>query len=185
MKASARLRGSLRLSIDASPYHLQLQPFNAPDSASPRSAGVSTTSSNTPVGSQGYRICYALCLHDYLSDDPTHLCFSRNEILEIIAQEQTGWWAAVRPGEDKVGWISRWAQASAITPSREVLTLHRSAFVEPLIDSVAERLIRVPVSSRSYEYEIIFAPTPDAARSLEAYDLASPAFTKRNSWLKV
>ncbi|KAF9654172.1 ras GEF [Thelephora ganbajun] len=168
MKGNARLRSSLRLSINASPYHLQVQPFNAPDSASPHSPSFFAGSSKTSPGSQGYRICYALCLHDYFSDDPTHLSFNRNEILEIIAQEETGWWAAMRPGEDKVGWIS-------------------SAFVEPLVDSVAERLLGVPVSSRSYEYEIIFAPTLASARSLEAYDLASPAsqlsFTKRDSWL--
>jgi hypothetical protein len=71
----------------------------------------------------------------------------------------------------------------------EILTLHSSAFVEPLADSVAERLLCVPTSSRSYEFEIIFTPTPTSARSLEAYDLASPAlqssFTKRKSWLQV
>lgn len=110
MKGNARLRSSLRLSIDASPYHLQVQPFNAPDSASPHSAGFSASSSKSSAGSRGYRICYALCLHDYLSDDPTHLPFTRNEILEIVAQENTGWWAAMRPGEDTVGWISRLAQ---------------------------------------------------------------------------
>lgn len=107
MKGNARLRSSLRLSIEASPYHLQVQPFNAPDSASPLSSGASESSSKTSGGSQDYRICYALCLHDYFSDDPTHLCFNRNEILEIIAQEETGWWAAMRPDGDKVGWISR------------------------------------------------------------------------------
>lgn len=107
MKGNARLRGSLRLSIDASPYRLQVQPFNAPDSGSPHSPGFSAGSSKTSPGSQGYRICYALCLYDYLSDDPTHLSFDRNEILEIIAQEETGWWAAMRPGDDKLGWISR------------------------------------------------------------------------------
>ena len=105
MKGNARLRSSLRLSINASPYPLQVQPFNAPDSASPHSPKISAGSSKTSAGA--YRICYALCLHDYLSDDPTHLSFDRNEILEIIAQEETGWWAAMRPGEDKVGWISR------------------------------------------------------------------------------
>lgn len=107
MKGNARLRGSLRLSIEASPYHLQVQPFNAPDSASPRSSRFSAGTSKSSAGSQGYIICHALCLHDYLSDDPTHLSFDRNEVLEIIAQEETGWWAAMRPGEDKVGWISR------------------------------------------------------------------------------
>ena len=110
MKGNARLRSSLRLSINASPYHVQVQPFNAPDSPSPQSCGFSAGSSKTSAGSQGYRVCYALCLHDYFSDDPTHLSFSRNEVLEIIAQEDTGWWAAMRPGEDKVGWISRSVQ---------------------------------------------------------------------------
>ena len=67
-----------------------------------------------------------------------------------------------------------------------ILIPQRSAFVEPLTDSVAERLLSVPISSRSYEYEIIFAPTPASSRCLQAYDLASPAtppsFTKRDSW---
>jgi len=107
MKGNARLRRSLRLSIEASPYHLQVQPFNAPDSASPYGPEFSIGSSKASAGSQGYRICYALCLHDYLSDDPTHLPFNRNEILEIIAQEESGWWAAMRLDEDKAGWISR------------------------------------------------------------------------------
>ena len=107
MRGNARLRSSLRLSIDASPYHLQVQPFNAPDSASPNSSGFSASSSKSSAGSQGYLICYALCLHDYISEDPTHLSFDRNEILEIVAQEDSGWWGAMRPGEDRVGWISR------------------------------------------------------------------------------
>ena len=190
MKGSARLRSSLRLSIDASPYHLEVQPFNAPDSPLPHSAGISASSSNTSAGSRGYRVCYALCLHDYFSDDPTHLSFDRNEILEIIAQEETGWWAAMRPDEDRVGWISRCVQLCVKTFIRDILTLQPSAFVEPLIDSVAERLLRTPASSRSYEYEIIFAPTPESVRSLEAYDLASPTSrvsftTKRDSWFAV
>ena len=107
MKGNARSRSSLRLSIDASPYHLQVQPVNAPDSASPSGSGLFTGPSKTSPGSQSHRICHVLCLHDYSSDDPTHLPFNRNEILEIVAQEETGWWAAMRPGGDKVGWISR------------------------------------------------------------------------------
>ena len=183
MKGNARLRGSLRLSINASPYHLPVQPFNAPDSASPRSPGFSTGSSKTSAGSDGYRICYALCLYDYLSDDPTHLPFDRNEILEIIVQEDTGWWAAMRPGEDGVGWISRSVQLYIRALFHQILILQYSAFVEPLADPVAERLLCVPASSRPYEYEIIFAPSPASVRSLEAYDLASqPPFTKRDSW---
>ena len=71
--------------------------------------------------------------------------------------------------------------------SYKTLTVRSSAFVEPLADSVGERLLCVPASSRSYEYEIIFAPTPTSARSLEAYDLASPApqlsSSNRDSWL--
>lgn len=72
--------------------------------------------------------------------------------------------------------------------SHGVLTVHPSAFVEPLADAAAERLLDVPMSSRLFEYEIIFAPTPASARSLEAYDLASPmpylSFSKRDSWLE-
>ena len=74
-------------------------------------------------------------------------------------------------------------------PQCEVLTDQPSAFVEPLADLVAERLLCVPASSRPFEYEIMFAPTPESARSLEAYDLASPvphlSFAKRDSWLAV
>lgn len=156
MKSNARLRSSLRLSIDASPYHIQAQPFNAPDSASPHSSGFSAGSSKTSAGSQGHMICYALCLHDYLSDDPTHLPFNRNEILEIIAQEDTGWWAAMRPGEDKVGWISRSVQLctpvllpAGFSPFNKVLSSSHSQ-TQSQKDSFAYLLLQGPMNMRSF-----------------------------------
>lgn len=106
-----RTRHPLRLSIDSSSkdYHL-LQPTNnsTPDSGSP---GSSTESTAYSTANADWRICSVLCLHDYTSDDPSHLSFTRNEILEIVQQEETGWWAALRLEENHVGWISRYVFA--------------------------------------------------------------------------
>lgn len=73
-------------------------------------------------------------MHDFLSDDSTHLSFSRNEILDIFKQEESGWWAAMRRGGDTIGWIPQ-------------------AFVRPLEEEMAERLLNVREELRIYEYE--------------------------------
>lgn len=72
-------------------------------------------------------------MHDFQSDDPDHLSFAKNEILEIIKEGDNGWWAAFRKG-DRVGWIP-------------------GAFVNRLSGEVAEKLRNTREELRIYEYE--------------------------------
>ncbi|KAF8504290.1 ras GEF [Hysterangium stoloniferum] len=59
-----------------------------------------TTGNSLPEHSDGF---YVVALHDFTSDDPTHVSFQRNDIFEIVAVEPSGWWAA-QIG-DNVGWL--------------------------------------------------------------------------------
>lgn len=59
-------------------------------------------------------------MHDFDSSDPVQLPFHKDEVLTIIKQEHSGWWAAMRPHGDRIGWI----------PSSFVLPLDRSKIVE-------------------------------------------------------
>lgn len=93
-----------------------------------------------------------LCLHDFDSDDPDHLPFSKNEILEIVKQEESGWWAAMRKGFTRVGWIPR-------------------AYVQPLSEEMADKLWNVREELRAYEYgaEQLYNTAP-IATSVQIYD---------------
>lgn len=79
-------------------------------------------------------ICTVLCMYDFQSDDPSHLSFSKNEMLDIITQEATGWWAAMRRGASVVGWIPQ-------------------AFVRPLSMEMTERLRNIREELRVFEYD--------------------------------
>jgi hypothetical protein len=57
--------------------------------------------------------------YDFRSDDPDHLPFRKKDVLDIVKQENSGWWAAVHRGGTRVGWIP-------------------SAFVQPLADELAD-----------------------------------------------
>ncbi|KAG8219409.1 hypothetical protein J3R82DRAFT_331, partial [Butyriboletus roseoflavus] len=59
-------------------------------------------------------------MHDFESSDPVHLPFHKDEVLTIIKQEHSGWWAAMRPQGDRIGWI----------PGSFVHPLDRSKIVE-------------------------------------------------------
>lgn len=62
-----------------------------------------------------------ICMFDFESDDPDHLSFTRNEILTVVKMEESGWWAAMRPDGDRLGWI----------PSSFVERLTETAVEEP------------------------------------------------------
>jgi son of sevenless-like protein len=79
-------------------------------------------------------ICSVLCLHDYQPVDPDQLSFRKNEILEVVTQEESGWWAAIRKHEVRAGWIPK-------------------TFVEPLSARTAKRLRNVKECVRVFEYE--------------------------------
>jgi son of sevenless-like protein len=111
------LRRSLHLSIDPSPYHKDStngHPSSAESAASPimsTRASVATTNYNPHISmlasddGNEWRICTVLCLYDFRSEDQDHLCFKKGDILDIVTQEDTGWWAAMRRGGTRVGWI--------------------------------------------------------------------------------
>jgi son of sevenless-like protein len=59
----------------------------------------------SPSGECYERICSVICLYDFSSSDSDHLSFRRNEVLNIVRKEESGWWAAVRGDVSEVGWI--------------------------------------------------------------------------------
>ncbi|KAJ3815612.1 ras guanine nucleotide exchange factor domain-containing protein [Lentinula aff. lateritia] len=134
---SQTIRQSLHLSIEPPSYFSSPTQFSpdSPYTSSSSARPSSGTAGTSPLSSGSDSIIYSvLCMHDFLSDDPTHLSFSRNEILDIFKQEESGWWAAMRRGGDTIGWIPQ-------------------AFVRPLEEEMAERLLSVREELRIYEYE--------------------------------
>jgi hypothetical protein len=110
-------------------------------------------------------ICSVLCMYDFQSNDPDHLEFRKNEILDVVKQEDTGWWAAMRRGGDFIGWVPQ-------------------AFVNPLSEEMTEKLWNVREELRVYEYdaEQLYNAAP-TVRNNEWYDtspdpspIPSPAF---------
>lgn len=91
-----------------------------------------------------------LCLYDFESDDPDHLPFRKNELLEIVKKEPSGWWAALRSNdaEHRIGWVP-------------------SAFVVTLSSTLADTLRSVSEEMRGFEYEgnlsAIFDEVPEDA----------------------
>ncbi|KAG2138707.1 uncharacterized protein EDB93DRAFT_713931 [Suillus bovinus] len=97
-------RQPLRVLIDSS---LPLAHCStSPDPPSPSSDSSLMTSGPTPsTGDPEWFICNVICMFDFESDDPDHLSFTRNEILTVVKMEESGWWAAMRPEGDRLGWI--------------------------------------------------------------------------------
>ncbi|KAG6333267.1 hypothetical protein ID866_5819 [Astraeus odoratus] len=95
-------RRPLRITIDTSwsENRSQLLPEDSP-LASPKRAA----SGSTPNSAHDWAICQVLCMFDFQSPDPDQLSFNKNEILTVIKQEESGWWAAMRPEGDRIGWI--------------------------------------------------------------------------------
>ncbi|KAJ8084746.1 hypothetical protein PM082_003523 [Marasmius tenuissimus] len=130
------MRQALHLDINSSPYSASaFQYSHSPESGSPSSSSRPSTDTS-PTSSYSDIIYSVLCMHDFHSDDPIHLPFRRNEILDILRMEPTGWWAAMRRGSDSeiVGWIP-------------------AAFVKPLSEEMTDLLMNVRAELRIYEYE--------------------------------
>jgi son of sevenless len=127
------MRQPLHISIDPSPYQNQFSSnSSSPSSSSPQPSPGTTATSPASTISDGI-LCSVLCIYDFQSSDPAHLSFSKNEILDIVKKEDSGWWAAMRKGGDIVGWIPQ-------------------AFVKSLTEEMAERLWNVREELRVYEY---------------------------------
>ncbi|KAK7465269.1 hypothetical protein VKT23_005248 [Stygiomarasmius scandens] len=127
------MRQPLHISIDPSPYHQFSSNSSSPSTSSAHPSPGTTATSPASTLSDGI-LCSVLCIYDFQSSDPAHLSFHKNEILDIIKQEDSGWWAAMRKGGDIVGWIPQ-------------------AFVKSLTEEMAERLWNVREELRVYEYE--------------------------------
>ncbi|KAF4612001.1 hypothetical protein D9613_004145 [Agrocybe pediades] len=75
-----------------------------------------------------------LCMYDYTGEEPGLLSFKKNQILDIVKRDDTGWWAAMAEGGTVVGWIPQ-------------------AFVSPLSAEMAKRLRNVREEVRVAEFE--------------------------------
>lgn len=153
---SQAVREALHLSIDPS------QTLINPDSDSPSTSSTHDSSEFSPTSEPTYgTICSVLCMYDFQSDDDGHLPFNKNEILDIVQQEDSGWWAAVRRGSVAIGWIPQ-------------------AFVVPLSDGMAERLFHVREELRVYEYdaELLYQRAP-ISRNEQLYDSSPDASPSR------
>ncbi|XP_006454234.1 hypothetical protein AGABI2DRAFT_214033 [Agaricus bisporus var. bisporus H97] len=129
------MRQSLHIRIDPSPFDSKLVLSPDSNSPSPQSTPLSNgTSRTTPSSSSPDHDEFSvLCIYDFQAADLDQLSFRKNEILSIVKREETGWWAAMRKGGDIIGWIPQ-------------------AFVKPLSEEMAERLINVRKELRYYEY---------------------------------
>ncbi|KAG6851349.1 hypothetical protein H0H93_005747 [Arthromyces matolae] len=108
----------------------------SPASSSANASTDSTTPSTTSNDS-GTPLCVVLCMYDWASDDPDHLSFTKNEILDIVKQEDTGWWAAMRSdmrSDSEIGWIPH-------------------AYVQPLSQEMVDKLRQTPKQCRCQEYQ--------------------------------
>ncbi|KAJ3556493.1 hypothetical protein NM688_g2000 [Phlebia brevispora] len=65
---------------------------------------------------------FVFCVYDFEAADADQLSFRSSEILEVVKKEESGWWAAIREGEEKVGWIpSAYVEPISITAVEELL----------------------------------------------------------------
>ncbi|KAJ7610925.1 ras guanine nucleotide exchange factor domain-containing protein [Roridomyces roridus] len=124
------------LHLDVSSFRLQSVPsgYNSPSSSSARASIGTDISSPTSSASSLITMGSVLCMHDFQSPDADHLTFRKNEILEVVKKEDSGWWAAMRRGGERIGWIPQ-------------------AFVNTLSEEMAEKLWNVRDELRVYEYE--------------------------------
>lgn len=128
------------------------------------------TDSRTPSSAgSDWRVCYVLCQHDFSSSDRDHLCFRRNEILEIVKKEESGWWAALR--DDHIGWIP-------------------SAFVVEIPEATAEALLGVNEEVRSYEYEAerLYGSVPvhvQHSASVDSTLISTPGSAQDDDWVPI
>ncbi|RDB29470.1 Cell division control protein 25 [Hypsizygus marmoreus] len=135
-------RQHLHLRIDPVTFRARGSPQSNSASSSSASARLGTdaatasASTGTIVDSDTTPICSVLCMYDFHSKDPDHLSFKKNEILAIVRQEETGWWAALRydSNADQIGWVPK-------------------DFVKPIPDEIADKLRNMLPELRGYEYE--------------------------------
>lgn len=97
-----RQRKPLRISTD---IPLFVRCSSNPSSSSSSSTTQNTTPGITPSTGAPQYFSHVLCMHDFESSDPVQLSFLKGEVLTVVKQEHSGWWAAMRPQGDRIGWI--------------------------------------------------------------------------------
>ena len=136
--AAGRVRHELQLSIDPTGTSFgDRNTTGSPDSLSPSSSiALSILTEGTTPTSDGSDLVqiWALCMHDFDSRDADHLPFKKNHIIEIVKQENSGWWAAVSPDGRRVGWVPK-------------------AYLQQLTPEMTEKLRSVREELRVFEYE--------------------------------
>lgn len=122
------------LYVDIDPYTYSYEVRRSPQSNSPASStNVSLDLAGTRSSDTGTPLCVVLCMYDWTSNDPDHLNFTKNEILDVVKQEESGWWAAMR-SDSEIGWIPQ-------------------AYVNRLSNDMAEKLRQTPKQFRCEEYQ--------------------------------
>ena len=122
---------SLHLQTDTSPDPQGFSPVApSPLSSSARSEPWGYAS---PSGEFYERICSVIGLYDFYSSDSDRLSFRKHEILEIVRQDESGWWGAVRNDGSELGWI----------PAK---------FVRPLSDDPSYRMQDIREGTRISEF---------------------------------
>jgi len=103
-----------------------------------------------------------LCMHDFDAEEAGLLSFKKNEILDIVKRDDTGWWAAMRKEGPVVGWIPQ-------------------AYVSPLTEEMAGKLRNTWEEVRIYEYEAeqLYNSVP-VNRNLTLFDPESSASSPRS-----
>ena len=96
----------------------------------------------SPSGEYYERICSVIGLYDFIASDADRLSFRKQEILEIVRKDESGWWGAVRGDGSEIGWI----------PAK---------FVRTLSDDVAHRVSDIRERTRIPE----FSADSESARS--------------------
>jgi son of sevenless-like protein len=99
-----------------------------------------------------------LCLHDFEASEECHLSFRKNEVLDIVKEEDSGWWAALR--DDEVGWIP-------------------STFVLPVSQDMAEKLrgLRPDIREVEFDAERLYNPAAPVSHVQSFY--GGPAHSVR------
>jgi hypothetical protein len=90
----------------------------------------------SPEGDAYERICSVVCLYDFASSDPDHLAFRKSDVLEVVKQETSGWWAAVKGDGSEVGWIpASYVQIITDEAAERVHALREHTQIPPRYDT--------------------------------------------------
>ena len=108
-----------------------------PEAMGTEAMGTEVEESHDSLATRDVVVFSVLCMYDFDSDEAGLLSFKKNEILDVVKRDESGWWAAMRQdgqGAPVVGWISR-------------------AYVSVLSEEMEERLWNIEKQFRIPEYE--------------------------------